>query len=342
MTPALLNSQLSAAFKDGVQFAWSASTIKMAETCLRYYQYKMIEGWHPKHPGPHIRFGGHYATAIEHFHKLTALGMDREDAVRSVVREALEATWDRGGCDSCGGEGVIDFDHTGQGGTSKCLACDGTGNAKEGRPWDSAHNLKNRETLIRSIVWYLEQFKEDSAMPVTLGDGTPAVELSFNLPVDDDVMFVGHLDRLASFADNLYVMDQKTTGSTISAKYFEGYSPDSQMSLYTFAGAAVFGAPISGVIIDAAQIAVGFTRFERGFTFRTKDQLNEWYDDTMATIKRAQAATRENYFPMNPSACGNYGGCEFRTVCSRSPNARKNFLSGDFNQGGGYDPLERR
>lgn len=331
MTEALLNSQLSAAFRDGVEFVWSATTIKMAETCLRYYQYTMIEGWHSRASGPHLRFGGHYATAIEHYHKLRATGASDQEATEEVVWEALNDTWDREY------ENANEIDAAGNVIGTVRIAISGTG-----QPWNSEHNFKTRETLIRSIVWYLDQFRDDTAQPVVLSSGAPAVELSFQLPADDGVIFTGHLDRLAEFTDNLYVMDQKTTGTTISQRYFEQFSPDTQMSLYTFAGKAVFGAPIRGVIIDAAQIAVGFTRFERGFTFRTDGQLNEWYDNTMLNIQRAQAATREAYFPMNPSACGNYGGCAFRAVCSRDPGVRKNFLAGDFVQGGGYDPLERR
>jgi hypothetical protein len=330
VTEALLHSQLSKSFRDGIQFAWSATTIKMAETCLRYYQYVMIEGWHSRNSGPHLRFGGHYATAIEHYHKLLADGFEHEDAVRDVVLEALIDTWDyemetRVELDELANE-VVTRERV-----------EGTGT-----PWESGHNLKSRETLIRSIVWYLTQFADDSAMPVRLASGAPAVELSFRLPVDNGIELVGHLDRLASFADNLYVMDQKTTGTTISARFFESFSPDSQMSLYTFAGEAVFGMPVKGVMIDAAQIAVGFTRFERGFTFRTKGQLNEWYDGALATIIRAQDATKEMNFPQNPTACGNFGGCQFRAVCARDPGVRKNFLAGDFTQGGGYDPLEKR
>jgi len=334
----------SAAFRDGVQFAWSATTIKWAETCPRYYQLSMIEGWHKRDTNAHLIFGGHYATALEHFHKWMAEGMDREEALRAVVLEALIGTWERGGCDTCSGNGLVDEALGGEATSEKvsCPDCDGTGNSKEGRPWVSDHNLKNRETLIRSIVWYLEQFKDDAALPVKLADGKPAVELSFSLPVDNDIIFVGHLDRLANYADNLYIQDQKTTGTTLSPRYFEQYSPDTQMSLYTFAGSAVFGIPVKGVMIDAAQVAVGFTRFERGFTFRTSEQLTEWYDSAMHTILKMQELTRENHFPMNPSSCGNYGGCTFRSVCSRSPGVRPNFLAADFVQGGGYDPLERR
>lgn len=312
---------------NGLQFAWSASTIKMAETCLRYYQYTMIEQWHSKGKNVHLRFGGHYATALEHFHKQRALGASYDDAMRFVVREALEATWDRK-C-SCGGK------------DEGCEACGGDG-VHEGVPWDSMDNLKTRGTLIRTIIWYLEQFREDAAVLISLSDGTPGVELSATLAVDNGIIFAAHLDRLVEYADDPYVMDQKTTKTTISSHYFSQYSPDTQMSMYTYMGKAVFHTPVKGVIIDAAQIMVGGSRFERGFTFRTDAQLAEWYDNTMLTIERARLATERNEFPMNPSACGNYGGCVFRAVCSRDPGVRNNFLRGDFDQGGGYDPLERR
>lgn len=344
MSELYLNAQLSTAFRDGVEYAWSASTIKMAETCGRYYQYKMLEGWNPRGKNPHLRFGGHYATALEHFHKHRALGLDYDDAMYEVVHEALIDTWD--------------YDRVPADVTRDCMdpECDdplcvqnwdgltaGERIPGTGKPWDSDHNLKTRATLIRTIVWYLEQFRDDPALPVRLATGAPAVELSFALPVDNDITLVGHLDRLADYANDLYVVDEKTTGTTISSHYFNQFSPDTQMSLYTFAGTAVFGSPVKGVIIDAAQIAVGFSRFERGVTMRTQGQLNEWYDSAMDTILRTQAATRSgDPLPMNTTACGNYGGCEFRAICSRDPGVRRNYLEGDFTQGGGYDPLEKR
>ena len=214
--------------------------------------------------------------------------------------------------------------------------------AGTGAAWVSDHNAKTRENLIRTIVWYLDQFQEDVTTTLILADGTPAVEYSFALPVDNGIIFSGHIDRVVEYADAPYVQDQKTTGTTITPRYFEGYSPDTQMSMYTFAGKIIYNAPIKGVMIDAAQIAVGFTRFERGFAFRTDDQLNEWYDNAMYHIESARIATRENHFPMNTSSCGNYGGCEFRDICARSPSVRPQFLKGKFVQGKRWDPLDPR
>lgn len=299
-------------FKSGKQFAWDATSLSLAQTCLRKYQYKMLEGWQPRGLSVHLRFGQHYATALEHYYKHIALGLSKQEALVLVVREALEDTWDR------------------------------TEDNLDGAPWESNDANKTRETLIRTIVWYADYFEDDTTPVIILADGKPAVEYSFTLPVDDDIVFSGHIDRLVEYADHPYVMDQKTTKSTISAYYMDQFKPNTQMSMYTFAGRAIWNIPVKGVIIDAAQIAVGFSRFERGFTTRTEGELNEWYDNSMYWIARAQEASINDYFPMNPAACGNYGGCEFRKVCGRDPQFRKQFLQADFDQGPSWDPLTRR
>jgi hypothetical protein len=302
----------------GAQYAWDSTSIKLAETCLRKYQYRMLERWQPSRKSVHLLFGGWYATALEDFHKALADGVDYEQALCDVVHEALIATWNH------------DEDENGD-------PIEGTG-----EPWTSDHNTKTRENLIRTIIWYLDQFKDDPCATVILSDGTAAVEHSFKLPIDNNYILCGHLDRLVDYSGKLYVQDQKTTGSTISGRFFEGFNPDTQMSLYTFAGKAIFNLPVKGVMIDGAQIAVGFTRFERGFTFRDDGQLAEWYDNALYTIERARTAVHEQHFPMNPSSCGNYGGCEFRGICGRSPSVRKNFLAGEFIQGDQWNPMKER
>jgi len=309
---------LNKSFRDGMQYVWDSTSLKLADECPQKYYYKMIEGWDNPRKGQHLRFGLHYATALEHFHKHLADGVDRETALMLVVEEALIDTWDN--------HEVVD-----------CVPVPGTGSA-----WDSGDPLKNRPNLIRSIIWYLDHFADDPVKTIILIDGKPAVEHSFTLPVNDGLYFAGHLDRLCTYSDHTYVMDQKTTGSTLSSYYFNQFSPDMQMSMYTFAGKAIFNIPLKGVIIDAAQIAVGFTRFERGFTFRTESQLHEWYDDTLYLIETTRKHTANNYLPKKLTSCGNFGGCEFRGVCSRDPEVRKNFLEADFKQGWVWDPLEKR
>lgn len=304
--------------EDGTQFGWDQTSIKLAEECLYKYKLRMLDGWRPRNTSVHLFFGGIYASCLEHYHKYRAEGLDFDDALIAVVREALQSTW-------------IYPDNNG------LHPVPGTG-----QPWVSDHNTKTRENLVRTIIWYFEQFKDDPCQTVILSDGVAAVEHSFQLPVDNGIIFSGHIDRLVTYSDNVYVQDQKTTGSTITPRYFSNYNPDNQVSMYSFAGRAIFQLPVKGMMIDAAQIAVGFSRFERGFIFQDDATLNEWYDDAMFHIETAVHATRENHFPKNRGSCHKFAGCEFRNVCNKSPHVREQFLKADFEKGVRWDPLEAR
>lgn len=302
-----MTETFSAFDEAGLQFAWNSTSIKAASTCLMYYKLTVLDGWTSKFMSAHLRFGAAYATALEHYYKHLAEGADEEEALERVVLEALVETWDR----------------------------------EKNEPWESFHSAKTRANLIRTIVWYFENFRDDPMPVVQLPQG-PAVELTFQLPVDDGLVFTGHIDRLVEYSGHKYVMDQKTTSSTISAYYWEQFKPHTQFAMYTFAGQAIYDVPVKGVLIDAAQIAVGFTKFERSAVMFSQPELHEWYDNSMYYIETARHATKEQHFPLNPQSCGNYGGCPFRSVCSRSPEVRPNFLAGDFEKGERLGPLTIR
>lgn len=324
-----------------IQYAWDSTSLGWLKTCPRLYQYSMIEGWRARGSHVHLVFGQHYHSALELYDKLR-LGVvqaymseselpSHESALRDVVHDILCKTWEKLG-------------------------------APDGKPWDSEHPSKTRETLIRSIIWYLDQFRDDPAKTVVLANGKPAVELSFRMemewgpehstPVDDygvpngepnpkPYILCGHLDRVVEFNSARYVMDRKTTGSALTPYYFDNFSPDNQMSIYTIAAKVQFQTPVAGVIIDAAQIMVGFTRFQRGFTYRTDTVLEEWLADFRYWTDLAEGFAERDHWPMNDKACGLYGGCLFRGICSKSPEVREKFLESDFERRP-WNPLESR
>jgi len=294
----------------GFQFAWDSTSLSSFVTCPRKYYYSILQGWTSELRSVHLIFGGHYATALEHYHKHRASGMEHDEALHSVVLEALIATWD----------------------------------SEAGKPQDWLHTSKTRDTLIRSIVWYLEEFREDPMKTVILSDGRAAVEYSFSIDLTDEYVYCGHIDRLVTYGDgdDIYVQDQKTTGSQITPRFFEGYSPDYQMTGYTWAGQIIFKMPVQGVVIDAAYIAVGFTAFGRQPVTRSARQLEEFREEVLHYISLAKQCHETGYYPMNRTACGNYGGCEFRRVCSAVPGIRNNLLQGSFKKRDRWDPLARR
>ncbi len=207
-----------------------------------------------------------------------------------------------------------------------------------------------------------------------MADGKPAVEVSFRFELDfgptrtklvakeywdsgsqeliveptevketvQPYLLCGHLDRIVDFGGELYVMDRKTTGSTPGNFYFLQYEPNNQMTLYTLASQIVMHSPIRGVIIDVAQIAVGFSRFTRGFTYRTKDQIDEWMNDLAYWLRKAEEFADWDYWPQNDTACDKFGGCKFREICSKSPQVREQFLAGNFEKGEPWNPLKVR
>ena len=115
-------------------------------------------------------------------------------------------------------------------------------------------------------------------------------------------------------------------------------SPNQIKRLYTLASQIILGSPIKGVIIDAAQILIGSSRFVRGFTYRTPDQLEEWTADLGLHLQLAEQYAVAGYWPQNDTACDKFGGCRFRQICSKSPQVREQFLRSNFDK----LPLEER
>lgn len=318
----------------GFQYAWDSTSITAFDTCPRKYFYANLQGWQSSAKSVHLIFGGLYASALEHYHKHRAAGIDYEEAVRLVVREALIETWSH--------DKVEEFEDEGSGlapTRGNLVRVPGTG-----APIDWLHNLKTRDTLIRSIVWYLDQFKNDPMTTYILSDGRAAVEYSFSLDLSDEYLYCGHIDRLVVYGEDkdIYVQDQKTSGSTITPRFFESFTPDYQMTGYTFAGQIIFNLPVKGVVVDAAQIAVGFTRFERGMVSRSKTMLEEFRHEVLGIIDQAKQCHETGYYPMRRTSCGNYGGCEFRKVCALAPPLRDKMLEGSFTRRERWDPLKRR
>lgn len=291
-----------------VQWAWDSTSLGYLKECDYKYWLSIIEGWRAKTEALNFRFGRIYHSALEHYDKHRFAGLTHDAAEELVLQEALEASY----------------------------------------PWPFDDPNKSRENLIRSIIWYLEHQLTDGSKTVTLANGLPAVELSFRFQIDaatsdgTPYFLAGHLDRIAELQGDLYISDHKTTKTTLSSYYFEQYNPDNQMSLYSLAGQVVYNLPIKGVIINGAQVAVGFTRFERGITHRTSGQLQEWLGDTVFWLQRAETNALRGVWPRNDKSCTKYGGCVFLDICRKDPSVRQAFLETKFNKETPWNPLRVR
>lgn len=297
-----------------LQTAWDSTSLSALKTCPRLYQYSIVLGYEPRQRSVHLTFGILYHEALETYDHSRSAGVSHDGATCTAVLRALKSTW----------------------------------NKDLSRPWSSGDSCKNRLTLVRTIVWYLDAFAEDPIQTIKLANGKPAVELSFrhSLPYEfretwEPAILCGHIDRLGDIGGQTWVIDRKTTKHAIDDSFFKRFSPDNQMSAYSFAGRIVYNEPAHGVIIDAAQVLVNGSRFRRGFAHRSPGQLDEWLKDTLYWIGEAERYAVANYWPMNDKSCFNYGGCPFREVCAQSPEYRERYLEMGFSKRV-WDPLQVR
>lgn len=317
----------------GFQTAWDSTSLGELKVCPRKYFLGQVMSLRSRNEATPLTFGIYYHFGLEQYDRFRAAGSEHEEAVLLTVR-ALAVKM---------AEYEIEEVYVGDGEVINV--------AVWVKNWQSDDTKRNWFTCIRAVVWYLDQFNDDDSLKtVLLANGKAAVELSFRMelpdatmraPEGDPILLCGHMDRVVQFGQQIYVCDRKTTTSALYQDYFKRYTPDNQMSLYTLASRVVFDLPARGVIIDGAQLAVGFTRFQRGFVNRTEHQLAEWVHDLSFYIEQAKRYAEAKYWPHNDKACGLYGGCVFQDVCGKDPAVRHAVLNTHFERIA-WNPLQPR
>lgn len=210
--------------------------------------------------------------------------------------------------------------------------------------------VKNRESLVRLVAWYCfeqpENLGEQGLSPFAFPDGTPAVELSFKLPLPFNTpdgqpyILAGHMDAIKTFGPiETFVTDNKTTKGFLGVTYWKQFAPNIQVDAYDLAGSLLFpDLGIKGVAIEAAQVSVGGAKFATQVFYRTEGQREETLDEIGRWIKQAEYYAKDDYWPMNKTNCK---FCAFNGICSKDPAQRDRYLKADFVQKR-WNPLEER
>ena len=301
-----------------LQLALDSTSLGAFKTCPQRYLLEIVLGYQLRDSNVHLQFGIWVHASAERYARQRADGATHEDALRDTLHWLLRETWDR----------------------------------ELQRPWNSGHNEKTRFTLVRSVVWYLDQYGEnDPLQTVVQSNGRPAVELSFRFDsgyraLSTGEMFVicGHMDRKARFNGEPMIADIKTTRTALGQQFFSQFTPHNQFSIYLLADQVVSEDPARGLVVDGMQVLVGGTRFQRGVVTRTQEQLAEFHQDLGLWIEQLEEAAQRarragaSAWAMNDKSCSMYGGCPFQAVCSRSPSARASFLRANYRQRI-WDPL---
>jgi len=307
------------------QYAWDSVSLTSALSCPRQYYYRSILGLQPRNPNYAIalRFGILFHEGLEEYHRQRAKGVDHQPAVENVVKRLL------GRPDTADLPTDDDIEEI----AADIAEREAAGDDDDGITLRNS-KVRTRYHLIRSVVWYLEHYKDDPFETLILPSGKPAVELSFRVDLgiecnDTPLMLCGHIDRAVRFQGGVYPTDYKTTKS-LTRQFFDAFSLSHQFTGYMFAGDIILEQPIAGAWIDGAALMVGGAKFRRAPTTRSPGQMREYLSTVSYIAHQAYgwAATLANTgdageaYPMNTSACY---FCEFKQLCAQATEYRDKY-----------------
>lgn len=280
-------------YVDGRQLVWDASSLSTFRRCPRLYKYGILDKYELDRPrGAATSWGTCWHEGIEAYETEIVMGLPPIEAVKEGMVAAARK-WEEMGAEPS--------------------------------------SNRNLDTLLRAIVWYYLQYKDEVLKTVLLPNGYPALEARFERAIPNSTYrFSGRLDRIVEIDGGMYPMDHKTTTQTVNSYYFNQYNPDIQMQAYVWGLRALYGNQVRGVLVNACQTAVHFSRYMRHLITFTETQMEEFEYELNLSVDAANAMRDNNYYPRNEASCGMYGGCQFRRVCSVSPEYRADVLEEEF------------
>lgn len=344
-----------------LQTVWDSTSMKALQTCPRFYQLTILDGWVGSTVD--LEFGIFFASAVETFKKERLNGKSREEAQRSAIEYVVKATWDDVAWRGPWGGSYEELWHcTGttkyknaKGNAAKCPwshkgkwfpapaphTCGECGSDTESvRRWVPHNADKHRVSLVRLVWGYTEEQPDDGDMwgfhPFKFPNGQPAVELSVKMPLPfknkygEPYVLSAHLDSIMQTADGeeKFISDNKSTKKTLGKGFWAGYEPNTQMEVYDLMGSTLFAdLDLKGVLIEGAQVLRGGGKFAAQPLHRTEQQREETFNNIENWLRLAEQYAEANHWPMATSNCWT---CPFKGVCSKSPEKRSMYLNADF------------
>lgn len=281
----------------GLQTKVSSSSLGPYKQCPRRYYYEVVRGLEAGPPSVDLEFGG-YVHEVRAGYKLArAAGADHEEGVRVALLLAQQLTWD----------------------------------PRRGLGWQSGDQDKNRLSLLRLTVEYLDHWEAAKGYTtMTLASGRPAVELKFEFDsgvevAGEEIKFVGTLDEVVKVESlqATYVLDTKSTKMNLGTIHASQFTPDNQFSLYAVAARVCFHEEVRGVLLDAVSVKGGKFEYDRVPVTREEPVLNEWLEDARWWLEAMGRSATSGHWPQNDKSCGLFRGCPWRAECGASPKTRE-------------------
>jgi hypothetical protein len=186
---------------------------------------------------------------------------------------------------------------------------------------------KERQHIFQMYVEYVAKYENERFEVL-------AVEEFFQkLLYEDDnyiVYYTGITDLVVGIQDLVMPYDHKTFSS-----YFKPHGLENQFQGYAWA------LGVSTICVNRIGLNAKLGTFERILFSYSPEQLEEWKTNVVLTIQDALVQQESGFYRKNYEACGNYGGCRYKRLCTADPNHRDYLIRNEYEEVEPWDPRTR-
>lgn len=191
---------------------------------------------------------------------------------------------------------------------------------------EEADGAKSADRILDAVIKYFREWplETDPIVPYVNPHGVPAVEYRFALPIDvehpetgEPLIYSGRFDMLAQY-DGFWPVDEKTA-SRLGQTWAQQFDLRGQFLGYCWA-VREQGYQPRGVIARGIGFLKNETTFQQVPVRYPPWLLDEWYEQLVLDVNRMKLAWyNQRYSKAFGEACAEYGGCQFKPICTR-PN----------------------
>lgn len=284
-----------------------STMLTCARSCMRKYHDEFILGLRPAGISVDLHAGACFATAMEVFRRSFWKDKRPHDEALQRAHAAFMIEW--------GDFEIPPFKKT----------------------------AKTKDNMWRAVEDYIAQFPPltDHIQPY-FANGEPTFEFTFAIPLEpatnvppeqghgqfplhpsgDPFIYCGRFDMLGAYQTRPAVVDDKTTGRSISTGWSDQWNLRNQFIGYTWA-CRKSGIDLDTVVARGIAIQVREIKFGEAIKVYSEDLRAKWLEQLRRDMWRIRRSWDEQYFDYNfGDTCTAYGQCIFMDRCrSNNPDA---------------------
>ncbi len=297
-----------------LRLAWDATMLTAYMRDPLTYFWKHVQGYGTPRTNNTLSFGTIWHEATGAFDAATYAGADRVEALRAGIARAKEKA-------------------------------DEMGLPYTGKKGDEAK--RNLRTLLRALIWWEQDTLHRKWRALPNGDGSPAIEVRFVLPLGvraytgEEFVLCGSFDSAIEDEDgNAWVLERKTTTKTLGPFFWQTYDPCMQTYLYDYVAPQLYPERrLRGVIVEAMQTGVEFSRSETHNIVRTDEQRAHWHEVMLYWMRRAEQDARDDAWKRALNCEATQYGSIYKDIQKRDPRVWQALLNTDLEKRELWNPL---